>query len=278
MEAFSLMYHDVVPAMALASSGFDSPDANTYKVDAWTFERHLAAISSAVAEAAIERVTSPRQLAWRKPSDPPAVLLHFDDGGACALRVADTLERASWRGFFHITTDRIGTRGFVTISDVRALHRRGHVIGSHSCSHPLRMSSLPWDVLVREWTVSKAILEDLLGAPVVVASVPGGASSHQVIKAADHAGLEIVFTSEPTRRFDWIRGCLVLGRYVIRRTTRAGEAARLATGARLPGLAQWASWNTKKVLKAVGGEAWLSMRERVLGRYGPRAAPVDGRG
>lgn len=264
MDAYSLMYHDVVRANAPTTSGFAGPDADTYKLDADTFGRHLAAISDAVARTSLERVTSARELAWRAPRSRPAVLLHFDDGGACALDVADRLERMGWRGYFHITTDRIGTAGFVTASELRELHARGHVVGSHSCSHPPRMSSLPWDAMLREWMASKATLEELLGAPITVASVPGGFYSRRVVMAADRAGIEVLFTSEPTSRFDWIRGCLVLGRYAIRRTTPPDEAACIATGAPLPCWGQWAAWNTKKVLKRIGGEHWLTMRKHLF--------------
>ncbi len=264
MDAYSLMYHDVVRASAPTASGFDGPDADTYKLDAYMFERHLTAISEAVAQTNLERVANARDLSWRAPPSRPAVLLHFDDGGASALHVADRLERAGWRGYFHITTDRIGTPGFVAASDVRELHARGHVIGSHSCSHPPRMTSLPWDRMVREWMVSKVTLEELLGAPVLVASVPGGYCSRQVIRAADRAGIEVLFTSEPTSRFDWIRGCLVLGRYAIRRTTPPEEAAGIATGAPLACWEQWAAWNAKKVLKRVGGDHWLTIRKHLF--------------
>jgi peptidoglycan/xylan/chitin deacetylase (PgdA/CDA1 family) len=268
MQTYSLMYHDVV--RSLDSSGFVGPDATSYKLDPDVFDRHLAAISHAVASADFERVTTPREISWRKPSQRPAVLLHFDDGGACALDIADRLERAGWRGYFHITTDRIGTPGFVTAADLRQLAARGHVLGSHSCSHPTRMSSLPPDLLLREWTASKAKLEDLVGAPIRVASVPGGFCSHRVVMAADRAGIEILFTSEPTSSADWVLGCLVLGRYAIRRTTSPEKAARLATGAPLPRWEQWAIWNTKKVMKLVGGEPWLVLRKRVFESLGPR--------
>ncbi len=264
MDAYSLMYHDIIPRNAPIASGFGGPDADTYKLDAYMFECHLTAISDVVTQANLERVTSPRELAWRAPSSRPAVLLHFDDGGACALDVADRLERAGWRGYFHITTDRIGTAGFVTASDLRELHARGHVIGSHSCSHPPRMSGLPWEAMLREWVLSKATLEELLGAPITVASVPGGFCSRQVILAADRAGIEVLFTSEPTSRFDWIRGCLVLGRYAIRRTTRPDEAAAIATGDPVPCWEQWAAWNAKKMLKRLGGEHWLAMRKHLF--------------
>jgi peptidoglycan/xylan/chitin deacetylase (PgdA/CDA1 family) len=258
------MYHDVVRSNAITTSGFDGPDADTYKVDAYMFERHLTEISDAVAQTNLERVASPRELSWRAPTSRSAVMLHFDDGGACALDVADRLERAGWRGYFHITTDRIGTAGFVTASDVRQLHARGHVVGSHSCSHPPQMSSLPWDRMLREWMASKATLEELLGAPVTVASVPGGFCSRRVVLAADRAGIEVLFTSEPTSRFDWIRGCLVLGRYAIRRTTPPDKAASIATGAPLPCWEQWAAWNAKKVLKRVGGARWLTLRKQLF--------------
>jgi len=271
MNAYSLMYHDVIRS-SLDASGFDGPDADRYKLDSDVFDRHLAAISEAVARLELERVANVRELAWRTESKPPAVLLHFDDGGACALDVADRLERAGWRGYFHITTDRIGTRGFIAAPDVRELHDRGHVIGTHSCSHPDRMSSLPLDTILHEWTASKAILEALIGKPVTVGSVPGGYCSYKVVMAADQAGIEILFTSEPTSRFDWIRGCVVLGRYAIRSTTRADEAARIAIGAARPCWEQWATWNAKKVFKRIAGTHWLTMRKHVLGWYGQRAA------
>lgn len=271
MDAYSLKYHDVVRSGAFDASGFRGPEANTYKIEVELFERHLAAITEAADLAGFERVTGPRHIMWRTPSSRPAVLLHFDDGGACALDVADRLERTGWRGYFHITTDFIGTSGFVTASDVRELDARGHVVGSHSCSRPGQMSSLSWDGMVREWSESKARLDDLLGKPVVVASVPGGYCSRQVVLAADQAGIELLFTSEPTSSFDWIRGCMVLGRYAIRRTTRAEEAAAIASGSLGPCLEQWVAWNARKVVQRIGGEHWLAVRKHLLGWYAQRA-------
>lgn len=271
MDVYSLMYHDVVRSGAFDASGFRGPDANIHKIEVELFERHLAAITEAADLAGFQRVTSPRDIMWRTPSTRPAVLLHFDDGGGCALDVADRLERAGWRGYFHITTDFIGTPGFVTASDVRELDARGHLLGSHSCSHPGHMSSMPWTALVREWSASKARLDDLLGKPVVVASVPGGDCSRQVALAAEQAGIEILFNAEPTSGFDWVRGCTVLGRYAIRRTTRAEEAAAIASGSLGRCLEQWVAWNARKVVRRIGGEHWLAVRKHLLGWYGQRA-------
>ena len=47
MKAISLMYHDIVTSKEdLSSSGFDSPDANHYKVDSVDFLKHLEKIYS----------------------------------------------------------------------------------------------------------------------------------------------------------------------------------------------------------------------------------------
>jgi peptidoglycan/xylan/chitin deacetylase (PgdA/CDA1 family) len=264
MHAYSLMYHDVVAPGAEDGSGFPGGDAAIYKLERAQFDDHLDSITRAVAGSGHERATTAAELVRRSPSRPPVVLLHFDDGGASALSTADRLERAGWRGWFHITTDRIGSPGFVTVRDVAELDQRGHAIGSHSCSHPARMSSLPFAGMVREWAESTARLSDIAGKRIAVASVPGGYSSRQVVLAAEQAGIELLFSSEPTSRFDWVRGCLVLGRYAIQRTTRAAEAAAVAIGARGPRIRQWAAWNGKKVLKRAGGTYWLALRKRVL--------------
>jgi len=264
MHAYSLMYHDVVPIGAADDSGFPGGDAAIYKLEEPQFRAHMRAITDAVVARGYDRPGA-ADLA-RAPHGRTAVLLHFDDGGASALHVADVLEEHGWRGYFHITTDRIGDAGFVTGADVRALHERGHIVGSHSASHPPRISALPRAEIEREWSRSVAVLSELCGAPVTVASVPGGYSSREVIEAADRAGIEILFHSEPESSYDWVRGCLVLGRYAIKRATSATEAADIAVGARAPRWRQWALWNAKKAAKRLGGTHWLSMRKRILNR------------
>src|SRR5689334_16337968 len=132
----ALMYHDVVPAGEEDSSGFPGRDAALYKVTPELFEEHL-------------RATGVRHV-----SD-TSLAITFDDGGESAMRAAEALERHGRVGHFFVTTNYIGTRGFVTASDLRELNRRGHVIGSHSCSHPLRMGHCSWPQLMDEWTRSR---------------------------------------------------------------------------------------------------------------------------
>ena len=51
-----------------------------------------------------------------------------------------------------------------------------------------------------EWSESRQRLEDMLGHAVTVGSVPGGYFSRAVAEAAAEAGLQVLFTSEPTTR------------------------------------------------------------------------------
>src|SRR5262249_51253399 len=140
----------------------------------------------------------------------------FDDGGVSAYdEVATLLDKRRWPGHFLITTDCIGRAGFLSKEQIRGLRKRGHVIGSHSCSHPSRMSECSWQQLIVEWHSSVAILSDILGEAVVVASVPGGYYSRAVAEAAARAGVRALFTSEPVIRHQQVDGCYVLGRYTL---------------------------------------------------------------
>ncbi len=266
MRVFSLAYHDVVPDGAWDSSGFcgDDPAADpngVYKLDVSQFERHLDAITAAVDEAGVDRA---RTAATLDGADADTVLLHFDDGGSSAMQTGALLASRGWRGHFWITTDRIGTPGFVTADDVRALHRAGHVVGSHSRSHPMRMGALSDAELDREWGDSLAALSDACGEPIATASVPGGYCTHRVVAAAARAGVTVLFNSEPTCHPAQLGGCVVLGRYSVKRATLADEAAAMAAGARAPRYRQWATWNAKKLVKRAGGEYWLAARRRIL--------------
>jgi len=279
VRALTLLYHDVVGGRDWDASGFPGRAAAGYKLDLDDFERHLAAVSAVAARRGTVRDVLQHTVG------PPPVLLTFDDGGASAYAyVADLLERAGWRGHFFITTDYLDAPKFVTRAQVRELAARGHVIGTHSCSHPLRMSACSWDRLVAEWGRSAAILSDVLGEPVRIASVPGGAFSRRVAAAAAAAGIAVLFTSEPMVRCRIVDDCVVIGRYALRRGTRAAAAAALASGSLGARLAQFWSWNLKKVAKAVGGEGYSVLWRMAYGRQyagshgGPRVPMGEERG
>ena len=69
------------------------------------------------------------------------------------------------------------------------------------------MAALTRAELDREWRQSIARLSAVLGDPVKVASVPGGYYSREVGESAAAAGIEALFTSEPTahgRDAEWL--------------------------------------------------------------------------
>lgn len=245
-----LMYHDVVPAGAEDSSGFTGRDAALYKITPEVFEEHLIAI---------------------KPSPPappglPAPLITVDDGGSSALAMADMLERHGFIASFFITTNYIGARGFTDERGIRELRRRGHTVGSHSCSHPLRMGHCPWPQLLEEWTSSREALQAILGEDVRTASVPGGDFAPQVAEAAARAGYTELFTSEPTSETRHAFGLALRGRFTIQKWTTAATAAALADGAWVPRARQAVVWNAKKISKRIGGERYLQLRKLLLER------------
>jgi len=229
-----------------SASGFAGAGPAIYKVDRNEFARHLEAIRKA-----------------RRPCR--ELLLTFDDGGLSAYApVAGMLEQYGWHGYFFVTTDWIGRLGFLNAQHIRELDRRGHVIGSHSCSHPERMSREPWERLLAEWKGSTERLASIVAHPIKVASVPGGYHSRQVAEAAAAAGIETLFTSEPTARVRTVNGCRVLGRYTVQRGMGPEWPAGLAAGKLGPRLRQAALWKAKALAKALGGPVYLRLREAIL--------------
>ena len=157
------------------------------------FAKHLAALAETLARGP----STVGELLTGTMSRAPW-LITFDDGGVSAYtEIADRLEEKNWRGHFLIATGFISRRGFLSSEQIRELRRRGHVIGTHSDSHPLRMAACSWEQLVREWSTSVAKLSDILGEQIEIASVPGGHYSRRVAEAAARAGIKALFTSEP---------------------------------------------------------------------------------
>jgi peptidoglycan/xylan/chitin deacetylase (PgdA/CDA1 family) len=241
----ALMYHDVVEG---------NPDI--YNVEPARFAEHLDAIERAAGRppAAVDDLADGD---W---------MITFDDGGASALHAGEELARRSWRGHFFIATDLIGRLGHLDWDGVRAVAGMGHVIGSHSRTHPDRMAACSWEQLMDEWSGSAEILTRELGQPVTTASVPGGLYSREVGRAAVAAGYTSLFTSLPSQRLRSIDGCRLIGRYALRRDSSARDAAAAAAGAALPWARQRAAWGLRGTVKAVAGKRYESVRRALLAR------------
>lgn len=253
----ALEYHDIVSGSP-DESGFPGPSAASYKVDRARFAAHLAQLARA----------RPAVLSTDGEVVPArdAILLTFDDGGVDALHVAaPLLESHGMRGIFFMTTGMIGKPGFLDRQQLRELAERGHAIGSHSVTHPPRFSALSREAMLREWHESRGALEEILGAPVRLASVPGGYHSAAVAATAAEAGFRWLCTSEPSARVSVTDGCAVVGRFTLRRGSSAAQALAFATGRGGARRLAAAMWTGKKLLKRAAGPAYLRVRRIAFG-------------
>lgn len=218
-EVAGFAFHEVTDRPN--ETGFQRPGAVPFTLTPRVFERHLDQIEAA--PSAPVRVTS---IDMESPGR--HLLLTFDDGGKSALTAAEALSRRGWLGHFFIITDRIGTRTFLSADDIRYLHGCGHLVGSHSHTHPNIFRELSGDAMAAEWRTSADRLSDLLGAPCEAASVPGGEISRSVLDSAAAAGFRFLFTVEPDVRPRQVGGCRILGRYLVKAATPAARVGRLA--------------------------------------------------
>ncbi len=261
MQAISIGYHDILDQGLHARTDGSRHDGR-YRLDRVHFAAHIESIWQNADRSAVRVIHRARQ--WQREIP---IFLTFDDGATSSYTiVAGELEKRGWRGHFFVTTDWTGTPGFLNKSEIRELHARGHVIGSHSCTHPARMSKLSWDQLLREWTDSCAILSDILREPVVTASVADGYYSRKVGKAAAAAGVQVLFTSEPSAKVAIVDGCMILGRYSIQSQTPAAASGAIAKRNQWPRWRQTILWQAKKPVKAIAGESYFTIRRLLLSR------------
>ena len=209
-EIASFMYHEVTDDPR--ESGFQRPGARPYALSRDAFTRHLDQIQDGPMApelvTGIDLTRSGRHL-----------LLTFDDGGRSAVYAGDQLAARGWRGHFFVVTARIGEPTFLDPGQIRYLASCGHLIGSHSHSHPDIFRDLPPGRMAEQWRVSRDILEQLLGRACPAASVPGGDISAEVLASADAVGLGFLFTSEPWLVPRRTGPCWALGRFTVRGST-----------------------------------------------------------
>ena len=236
----SFGFHEVTDNPA--ASGFQRPAARQFK--------HTRAAFAATLDQISARGLAPVRVTDVDLARPGRhLMLTFDDGGKSAVHVCDELSRRGWPGHFFVVTSLIGTRGFVNADEIRYLRSCGHVVGTHSHTHPDIFRDLTPARMAEEWRVSRDILADILSEPCLVASVPGGDISPLALRATAAGGLRWLFTSEPWVTPRTVDGCWVLGRFGTKAGTLPTVVGALAefrgweralTVRHLKNLARWA--------------------------------------
>lgn len=122
----------------------------------------------------------------------------FDDGHISNIGLAAPILAArSITATFFITVGWTDVKpGYMDWPDLRALHTTGHTIGAHGWSHTLLTHCTPRQ-LEAELVRPRLTLEDKLGAPITLLSLPGGRSNRRVLAACAAAGYTHVYTSAP---------------------------------------------------------------------------------
>jgi peptidoglycan/xylan/chitin deacetylase (PgdA/CDA1 family) len=163
--------------------------------------------------------------------DPANVVITFDDGCATDLLVAAPL--LAERGFgatSYITTDWIGTAGFLDERQVRELSDAGIEIGTHGTDHTY-LADLSPERIREQLASSRDRLEQITARPVRHMSCPGGRWSATVAEIAAETGYESVTDSTPVL-FTENAGRMRIGRFAILAGTEPDVIADLVRDGR----------------------------------------------
>lgn len=210
MMPIAFLFHDIVYDSG-KESGFSGLNAMVYKIGMRQFREHIRTISSFFSDG----------------NHSGDVIFTFDDGGVSAMDEAAILDEYGFKAIFFITTSKIGEKGFLNESQIKELASRGHIIGTHSHTHPYDKKKI-----AGEWKKSIRILEKITGSPIIFASSPHGLISRDIIEEAARNGIRILFTTKPTRRVVRRNGVSIRGRFCISGTDSSADSSGIISSRR----------------------------------------------
>lgn len=248
MSPIVLMYHDIF-RNSVKESGLADDSADVYKVSEKNFRSHVKSVSD-----------------WLENNNQPkdGVVFTFDDGGVSFLKVAaPILEEYGFIGLFFIITNRIGAEGFLSVEDILELEKRGHIIGTHSHTHPDNISVLQRQQIDDEWQKSVSSLNSILGVSVEYASIPNGYQSEKVLNGACQSGLRYLYTSTPITKSKKIGDMAVIGRYVVLQGFSSNDVIRVISK---PCYRKYLylRWSVLNLLHHILGSKYESIKTRIL--------------
>ena len=233
------MYHDIVTKND-KSSGFQNESAFQYKVEEVAFEEQVKALQG------------------------KDVVFTFDDGGVSFYtKAAPILEKYGFKGIFFISTKYIGTPGFLDKEQVVALAERGHVVGSHSHTHPEIFTKLSKEEVHEEWQKSKEVLKEILGEKDFPLSIPNGYASNIIMREAINCGYTDIYTSQPTTKIRMFQKHNVIGRYVVHENMTTQGVLHIVTSKSCQ-IKMALKWHVLNVAKRMLGESYDAVKAKVL--------------
>lgn len=113
-----------------------------------------------------------------------SVVITFDDGHESDFTIAlPILKKYNFKATFFITTDWIGTPGFMAPGQLKMLNEAGMSVQSHGKTHKF-LNEMGEKEIYLELENSRATLEDILKNKVIFFSFPGGRYNHRAIECA----------------------------------------------------------------------------------------------
>lgn len=255
MSKIVLMYHCVY-CNDYGESGFQSGNAWQYKVNLTDFESQVKAVAEYCSRCKIDK---------------NHIEFTFDDGGVSFSEyIAPILEKYGYKGVFYISTKYINTKGFLSSNQILELSKRGHIIGSHTHSHPVNIGKMSKEQILEEWIESIKILENITNTKIDRGSIPNGNGCSLVYEMAEKTGIKVLDTSIPAISIPNYNNMQIRGRFVIHNKTKVFDVIRLISNPNKRRVMYLKWWILSKIKRLLGERydyvksLWLNINKRKL--------------
>ena len=128
-----------------------------------------------------------------------ALILSFDDGMVADRRLVNLMNEYGLIGTFHLNSNKLGTKDYLTKEEVKNLYK-GHEVSGHTANHP-NLTALSKIDVIYEVVEDRKELERLTDYPVRGMSYPFGNTNDFVIEAITGLGIEYARTVGDTYNF-----------------------------------------------------------------------------
>lgn len=194
----------------------------------------------------------------------PGVIFTFDDGNESDFTVAfPILAAAHASADFFVTPRQVGTPGYASWAQLREMSENGMSIQSHGLDHSHFLTQLTPAALREELRRARLEIEEKVGAPVTLLAPPGGRNPPRLVETALACGYTHVLNSRPGRV---VAGAgATLGRLAVTAGLDSGFLESALRGGPALRSAQVRYWLLALAKRALGDEAYVSLRGRLMG-------------